>query len=956
MQRSILFVVPTAPDPENDAALRWLSGVPDVDVRPVQAGEIDTVLPRSQATVWYHWADHPEPTPAERDALDVHVRRGGGALLTLMAAGLPVRLGWEPVAPNEETRGRWTDEAGDLALAESFSVLPRVRGLQSFRGHPLFDGLGGGGAYTWAPRPEEPFTRCCYSGDVWPDRARVVAIERSYIAMDPGRRLAWEYMLEDGWVVCIGGSVHFAARSRLQRPHLERVTRNALDRASPDGGRARLLGGEWARPSVGLRLDRDVPTPAAPSRPFSAGSAHRPGRSDGPAGRRETGSRGASAPRPRLARPPADELYALAGERALLMGHEREGHREVWFHPFRAVSAWSFRSERLEPIEFAIEPGAVRRLLRLGDVELVERTTVSPEEPVVMVELLPARQGGGPAELIWTLETDLRLMWPYPPWAPGGLAYSVEGGSVGLRAATGEWLGIRIEPSPDVVSVANVSDAGRSRVRFSAELDARRPTRILLGGAVRDEEPPLSVSPGGSRARWEESTRSGYEGRLTLVCGDRRLEEALEWAKWRLVTYRVHVPGLGTSVVAGYNASRRDAFSDGRPGYAWFFGRDACWTALASLAAGQFDTAREVLEFLGRNQDITGKILHECTTSGIVHYDAADSTPLYLLLAARYLAWTGDVETLRREWPHIQHAYEYCLATDSDGDGLIENTDVGHGWVEFGPLGGNHVSLYLAGIWVAALAELQDAARDLGFEELAGQVAYRAAAARSALELSFYDPVLGRYAVGRRTDGSLNTTESVLTAVPLLLDSVRPDRCLQWLDRVASDDFTADWGVRMLPRSDPHYRPDGYHTGSVWPLFGGWVSLAEYRARRADAAFRHWVQVASHHTEFSLGAWPEVLHGEERRRIGVTPDQAWSTAMTVLPLVVGMLGARPAAVGRRLDLAPQIPDAWPSGAVGDLRVGNSRVSVRWDDGGGDGRVRVDVEGEPLEVRVSGPPR
>ena len=234
---------------------------------------------------------------------------------------------------------------------------------------------------------------------------------------------------------------------------------------------------------------------------------------------------------------------------------------------------------------------------------------------------------------------------------------------------------------------------------------------------------------------------------------DPALREALSWAAYRLASYRVHVPGLGTCLVAGYGRSRPGHFGDGRPGYAWFFGRDACWTALACLAIGGFVRARETLQFLGRHQDISGKILHECTTSGVVHYDAADSTPLYLLLAARYHSVTGDGATLEREWSRIVKAYEFCLSTDSDGDGLIENTGVGHGWVEFGRLGENHVSLYLAGVWVGALSELEVCARTLGKSEFADELAYRAAAARASLELSFHDPLEDRYATGRRADG-----------------------------------------------------------------------------------------------------------------------------------------------------------------------------------------------------------
>jgi len=46
---------------------------------------------------------------------------------------------------------------------------------------------------------------------------------------------------------------------------------------------------------------------------------------------------------------------------------------------------------------------------------------------------------------------------------------------------------------------------------------------------------------------------------------------------------------------------------------------------------------------------------------------------------------------------------DFLYATDTDGDRLIENTNVGHGWVEGGKLWGAHTTLYLAALWSQTL-------------------------------------------------------------------------------------------------------------------------------------------------------------------------------------------------------------------------------------------------------------
>src|SRR5229473_1803519 len=202
-------------------------------------------------------------------------------------------------------------------------------------------------------------------------------------------------------------------------------------------------------------------------------------------------------------------------------------------------------------------------------------------------------------------------------------------------------------------------------------------------------------------------------------------------------TRRSTRPSNGPSSASTRSWSTRQAWGDGRPGYAWYFGRDACWTALAALAAGDFSLARLALGHLGDTQDVTGKVIHELTTSGLAHYDAADSTPLFLLLAGRYVAWTGDLPFLEERWPELERAYAFCLTTDRDRDGLIENAGVGHGWLEMGPLAGAKTSLYLASVWLAALESLAPVAQALGKESLAAELTERATRARAAVATRF---------------------------------------------------------------------------------------------------------------------------------------------------------------------------------------------------------------------------
>lgn len=921
------------------AAAEWLAS----------AGHADADGSGAEDVLWVHGTLPVHEPPGPADLLRERWPRGG-LLLTGAAAALPHLLGEEDEPP-EVVRGSWSDAADELSFFPSFSTFPHIRGHASFRGHPLFEGLETA-AYTWWPEDGEAFIRVSYVRPRWPRGGRVLAVERSYIHVNAQRGTIWEH---DPGTLCIGAYLPLHADDPLFRPHVHRLLANALRYVAARGPGARpATGGVWRLHGGRPREDPDLPLPALPE---PAG-----GLPDLPA-------------RPRLAGPAGeDRPLTLSGRRVLLVGSERDGIREAWAHPLRVLRDFEARAggERLLAEEVAVTPGAVERRLRAGEAVVRERVVAAPDLAAAVLEW---RLEEGPdalgLELSW--ESDLRLMWPYPPGCLGAPRWRVEGRGLVIAGEPADDVVVHVLAGPD--ASWEVGDATRERgdgpptppsrsgppagpaVRAIGRATLRRGdgVRLLLAASPRGAETvdavlaPLRRPADLVHARAAAGAR--MRRRLSVSAPDSSVEEAVEWAKHRLDAFRAEAPGVGRSLVAGYAGSRPDWFHDGRPGYAWFFGRDAVWTALGSLAVGDFDAARDVLRFLGRHQDLSGKVLHECTTSGVVHYDAADATPLYLLLAARTFAWTGDRALLKEEWPRILRAYAFCLGTDRDGDGLIENTRVGHGWVEFGRLGGGAVTFYNASIWTAALRELAVTARELGEGALARELEERAGRAAAAIDGTFWDTEAGRYALSIRPDGTRNLARTVMEAVPLLLGVADPARSSGWLAAVAGDDFTAPWGVRMLPRDDPDYDAGGYHAGAVWPLFTGWASWAEYAAARPEPGFRHWMQNVRACLRRERGAWDEVLHGAEERAAGVCPDQGWSTAMAVAPLVYGLLGVRPDAARHRLEVRPQLPPEWDRLEIRRLRLGDALLCLRYARDGGRHELSLEQEEGAVPVRV-----
>jgi hypothetical protein len=891
-------------------------------MRRYEAGVLEAAIAEADV-VWIHAA---QPARFPTDAIRAFVAQGGGLLLTLQAAALVGPLGLEAVPPNDRREDVWSHHRDEWWSEELRAMrgYPHVRGLATYGPHPLVDGLHNG-TFCWAPTDGESYAWACYSGGVWPADGRVVGVERAYVVQNPERVVAWEYAVGRGRVLCIGAFTHFAAPDRLLRPQLERLVQNALHAAAasaaprswwPLPGTAAAASDAVVLPEP-LDFEGALPAPARDAIALSGAVVE-------------------------------DAPFDVAGRRALLVGGERRGIQELWVHPHRTVGWWTVRADGEIALGTHIEvgPNGVARTLETAGRRLLETAFVALEHPVLLVDYRPERKrresvGRGPADFEIELVLDLRRMWPFAAGCGGNLRYRADsGGRVALvESESDDGVAALFLSRPASVDMKPMQ-GGAPAVRCVVRTPLGTPLFVaVVGGSDRgDLDRTLRgvrrLGVAGLVRQRSQRSLTLAEARLTMRADDRPFERAFEWAKRRLDAFLGDVPGVGRSLLAGYAAST-PGWGDGRPGAAWFLGRDACWTAFALLAAGEFSLPRQVIRFLGDHQDITGKVPHEVTTSGQFHYDAADATPLFLLLVARYLAWSGDREFVASVWPHVERAYAYCLSTDSDGDGLIENARVGHGWIESGPLAEAKVTSYLAAVWYAALQGLARAADVLDNKKFAAECWARASRVVAAIEDRFYDAARGVYALDLRADGKPTWTQTALQAVPLLLGAANPVRAKRYFEGLRDEGFSAKWGVRLLPTSDPLFAGQGHLSGAVRPLFTGWAALAEYAAGLGDAGFAHLTANADLASARQRGAFDEALHGLEERPAGACPDQAWSAGMVVLPFVEGLLGAQADAPAGRLAIRPQLPTAWAHLEVQGLRCGESAYDLdlqRREDG------------------------
>ena len=210
---------------------------------------------------------------------------------------------------------------------------------------------------------------------------------------------------------------------------------------------------------------------------------------------------------------------------------------------------------------------------------------------------------------------------------------------------------------------------------------------------------------------------------ISLRLPDAQIETAYDWARVSMLQGVVQNPFLGEGLVAGFNTSGNDH----RPGFAWFFGRDAEWTSLALDAEGDFPTARQrfgVSEQVpaGGRQD-PSRNLSEREFHGLVQetpfaYASADATPLFIIAVNDYVTHSGDIGFAQQKWDNLSRAYEFLRSTN-DAQGLAQNVGVGTGWIEGGPLYPVRTEIYQASLGVEAARALSHLAHLLGKEDLA---------------------------------------------------------------------------------------------------------------------------------------------------------------------------------------------------------------------------------------------
>ena len=421
-----------------------------------------------------------------------------------------------------------------------------------------------------------------------------------------------------------------------------------------------------------------------------------------------------------------------------------------------------------------------------------------------------------------------------------------------------------------------------------------------------------------------------FDNRLTVHTPDHHFDEAMQWAEIAIDQARVR-----TSNEIGLVAGWYPSFDSTRPGFGWYFGRDTLWTLYAIDSYGDIVLAKQALEFLAKRQRDDGKIMHEFSlTAGDLHgdlnwatlgyeYAAADATPLFIMAFADYVRTTGDLVFLRTHWNQLQKAYEFDRTHDSDG---VYDNSQGTGWVEAWPPKLPYQEIYLAVLDQASSQAIEDMARMMQDQSLATNAA--AQSKHIADVVASYRQRDGSYSFSRNADGSFDTTSTIFPSIALWSNQKNLPEPDLMLSLWASHHFATDWGVRSVSDTEAVFDPISYHQGSVWPLFTGWASLAQYRTNHPLAGYAALMRNIDLTWTQDPGFVTEVLSGAFFQPLGRSSShQLWSSAMTLSPAIRGLFGIDVDALRRNLRLQPHLPATWDFAKARNVRIGDNLYEI-----------------------------
>jgi glycogen debranching enzyme len=429
----------------------------------------------------------------------------------------------------------------------------------------------------------------------------------------------------------------------------------------------------------------------------------------------------------------------------------------------------------------------------------------------------------------------------------------------------------------------------------------------------------------------------------------------------------------------------------GVPWYDALFGRDSIISAIQMMPYHAY-AAQGTLKLLARYQGTVtddwrdedpGKVLHELRRGEKAnqnaipqtpYYGTVDATPLFLVLLAEYVDWTGDLDLLGELIDSVDAAMDwidnYSGLTGSGFASYTMRSPLGlynQGWKDSlnaimhadGTLAEHPVALAeVQGYVYMAKKRMSAIFNKTGSKDHSNRLEKEAEELKRRFNERFWMDDKRFFAQALDAKGKCDVISS--NPAQCLWSGIVDRRLARTMvDRLFEPDMYTGWGIRTLSSNELLYNPLGYHIGTVWPHDNSLIAMGMCKYGFYDeftTLFSNMYDAASVYPLYRL---PELFGGLDRGQhnmpvkypVACSP-QAWS-AGTIPYMLNASLGLVPDALNRRLTLIkPHLPPWLGKLRIDRLNVGDASVRLEFQrvEGGTlvnvlekQGDLRVDIE-------------
>jgi glycogen debranching enzyme len=429
-------------------------------------------------------------------------------------------------------------------------------------------------------------------------------------------------------------------------------------------------------------------------------------------------------------------------------------------------------------------------------------------------------------------------------------------------------------------------------------------------------------------------------------------------------------------------------YSAGVPWYDALFGRDSIIASMQVIPynpAISKSTLRLMARYQGRKSDPwrdeePGKIMHELRVGEKAnlneipqtpYYGTVDATPLFLILVAEHIDWTGDMGLFHELEGNIEAALAW-IDRFSDEDGFLayeERSSFGlynQGWKDSfdsishadGTLAHSPIALAeVQGYVFMAKKRMATMFDRLGFEDRGKKLRQEATRLFWKFNEKFWMPDRNFYAQAIDAVGHCEVISSN-QGQALWGEIVEPAKAAALIGRLFEDDMDTGWGIRTLSSKEVRYNPLGYHNGSVWPHDNSLIAMGLGKYDHKDELTRLFTSMYEAAGFYPIYRLPELFGGFQREEYDIpirypvaNSPQAWASG-AIPYMLTAALGFLPNALEQKLTLIkPKLPPWLQTVKINSIHVGNAAAQLEFQRVGDSTLVNVIKKRGNLEVNI-----